>query len=169
MAVDPVVERPEFVLRRLQGQGFAELRLSAGTLEEDHEVARHGERDGTAEILFHERQRQIDAGRDPRRGPDRTVAYENRIGLDAHGGEALSKLRAVLPVGRGAPPIEQACGGEQECAGAHGRDAARLPRSLPHPVDQRRIRGGGLGAFAAGDQKRIQQLSDRRERPRCEG
>ncbi len=71
-------------------------------------------------------------------------------------------------MGRRASPIQHACGGEQECAGAHGRDAARLGRPLPHPVDQRRIRGGGLGALATSDQKRVQRLSDRRKRPRCE-
>ena len=71
-------------------------------------------------------------------------------------------------MGRRASAIQHACRSEQECAGADGSDAARLGRPLPHPVHQRRIRGGGLGAFAAGDQKGIQQLSDRRERPRCE-
>jgi N-ethylmaleimide reductase len=97
MVVDPVVERAEFVVCALQRQGGAELRLSTGTFEEDNQIAGHGERHGTAEIFFHERQRQIDPGRHAGRGPDRTVAHEDRIGLDAHGGKTLSQRGAVLP------------------------------------------------------------------------
>ena len=70
------MERPEFVLCRLQGQGFAELRLSAGTLEEDNEVARHGERHGAAQVFLHERQRQVD----PRRHPESAEPSHTKIG-----------------------------------------------------------------------------------------
>jgi hypothetical protein len=48
MAVDPVVKGAELVVSCLQGQGGAELSLSARTLEEDDEVAGYGERHGTA-------------------------------------------------------------------------------------------------------------------------
>ena len=87
MVVDPIMERAEFVACCLQGQGRAELRLSAGALEENDEVAGHGERHRTAEILFHERQGEIDPGCDAGRGPHRTVAHEYRIGLDTHAGK----------------------------------------------------------------------------------
>ncbi len=92
MPVDPVMQRAELVVRRLQGQGSAELRLSAGTLEKDDQVAGDGERHGAAEVFFHQRQRQIDPGRHPGRGPDRTVAHEDRIGLDMHGGKRWASL-----------------------------------------------------------------------------
>ena len=42
VVVDPVMERAEFVLCCLQGQGGAELRLTAGTLEENDQVTGHG-------------------------------------------------------------------------------------------------------------------------------
>ena len=150
----------------MQGQGGAELRLPAGTLEEDDQIARHGERHRAAQVLFHERERQIDAGRHPGRGPNRTVAHEDRIGLDAHRGKAPRELGAVLPMGRRAPPVQHARGGEQERAGADGGDAARLRRPLPHPIDQRRVLGRRLGALAAGDEQRIQRRADRGERTR---
>ena len=45
MAVDPVMERTELVVRRLQGESGAELCLPAGTLEKNDQVAGYRERD----------------------------------------------------------------------------------------------------------------------------
>src|SRR5580704_7462637 len=39
MAVNPVMERTEPILRHLQGEGRAELRLAAGAFEENNQVA----------------------------------------------------------------------------------------------------------------------------------
>ncbi len=44
------------------------------TSKENDEVTSHGERHRTAEVLFHERQREIDPGCDASRGPHSTVA-----------------------------------------------------------------------------------------------
>jgi hypothetical protein len=79
----------------LQGQRLAELRLAARSLEEDDEVACHGQGRGTAQILFHQRQRQIDAGRYARRRPDRTITHEDRVALDPRGREAPGEIGAV--------------------------------------------------------------------------
>src|SRR5579863_3606989 len=106
MDVDPVMQRAEPVVGGLQRQGSAELRLSAGAPEENDEVAGNGECYGAAEVLFHERQRQIDPGGHPRRSPNWTVTYEDRIGFDMHGRKALSQPGAVLPVGRGAAAVQ---------------------------------------------------------------
>jgi len=106
MAVDPIVKRAEPVVGCLQGQGGAELCLTTGTLEENDEVAGHGERHGTTEVLFNERQRQIDPSCHSGRSPDWTVAHENRIGLDAHGRKPLCQPGAVLPMGRGAAAVQ---------------------------------------------------------------
>src|SRR5271154_6559356 len=114
MGVDPSVERAKLVVGRLQSQSGAELRLSPGTLEENDKVAGDGERHRTAEVLFHERQRQIDPRRHSSRSPDRTVAYEDRIGLNADSGKTLREPAAVLPVGRRAPSIEHAGRREQK-------------------------------------------------------
>src|SRR5271166_3502871 len=98
MTVYPIMECAELVVCGLQGQSGAELRLSAGTFEEDDHVAGYGKRHGAAEVLFHKRQREIDPRGYASRGPRPTVAHKDRIGLDAHGGKALSQPGAVLPV-----------------------------------------------------------------------
>ena len=90
----------------LQGQSGAELRLSAGTFEENDHVAGYSKRHGAAKVLFHERQRKINPGRHAGRGPYSTVAHEDGIGLDAHGGKALSQPGAVLPVGHRATSVQ---------------------------------------------------------------
>lgn len=145
MAVDPVMKRSEFILCRLQRRGGAELRLSSGTLEKNHQVAGYRERHGTAKVFFHERQRQIDPGRDSCGGPNWTITHENRIGLDTHGGKAAGKPGAVHPVGGCAAPVQHPCRSEQECSSADGGDATRLRRPLPHPVDQYRVLSRRLG------------------------
>ena len=90
-----IVERPEFILRRLQCQRGTELRLPARALEKYNEVTRHGERRGTTQVPSNERQSQIDAGCHVRGCPDRTVAHEDRIGLDAYGGKAPLQTEAT--------------------------------------------------------------------------
>src|ERR1700749_4512173 len=48
-------------VRDLGGQLGAELRLAARAAQEDHQVAGDGERDVAAEVVFDERERQVDA------------------------------------------------------------------------------------------------------------
>lgn len=79
MPIDPVVKRTKFILRRLQRQSSAKLRLPARTLKEDNHVASDSERHGTAEVLLDQRQREIDAGRHTRRGPNLAIAHKDRI------------------------------------------------------------------------------------------
>src|SRR5215467_7952678 len=55
MLVDPVMERGELVVGCFQSQGCAELCLSAGTLEEDEQLAGPGERHADAAVLFYKR------------------------------------------------------------------------------------------------------------------
>ena len=62
----PIMKHAEAILRHLQRQSGAELRLSARSLEEDHEVPRNRERNTASQILLNEGQRQIDPGGHPR-------------------------------------------------------------------------------------------------------
>src|SRR5437868_445897 len=78
MLVDPVMKRAELIFRRLQRQRRAKLRLTAGTLEKDHQIARHRQRRGSTEILLHQRQRQTDPGAHARRSPDRALRKLSR-------------------------------------------------------------------------------------------
>jgi len=61
----PIMKHAEAILRHLQRQSGAELRLSARSLEEDHEVARNRERNTSPQILFNKGQRKIDPGGHP--------------------------------------------------------------------------------------------------------
>jgi len=76
MLVDPFVQRAEFVLGRLHRQCLAELRLPARALEEDNEITCHRKCDGTTQILFYQRQRQVDAGRYACRSPEGTITVK---------------------------------------------------------------------------------------------
>jgi hypothetical protein len=106
MAVDPIMERAEFILCGLQRQGSAELRLSTGTFEENDQVAGDGKRHGTAEVLFHKRQGQIDPAVTPAEVQTRPSPTKNRIGLDTYGGKALRQPGTGLPMGCCATPVE---------------------------------------------------------------
>src|SRR5215469_5087403 len=145
------MQRSESVLCCLQSQRGAELCLSTGTLQKDDQIACHSERRGTAEVLFHERERQVDSGCHARRSPDWTVTYENRVRFDMHIGKALGKPGAIHPVSRCAAPVQYASRSQEESTRADRGDASCPRRSLPHPVDQNRILCCCLRSFAAGD------------------
>ena len=53
----------------LERQGSAVLRLSARTLEEDHQLARHRQRHGAAKVVFDQSESEVDAGGHAGRGP----------------------------------------------------------------------------------------------------
>ncbi|MNV64476.1 hypothetical protein D3C71_1571210 [compost metagenome] len=72
-----------------------------------------------AQIGFYHRQRQVDAGGDPGRSPDRAVVDENRIGLDLQLRMLLRQLLASGPVGDHAPAIEPAAGRQQKSPRTH--------------------------------------------------
>nr|WP_239118179.1 hypothetical protein [Actinoplanes ferrugineus] len=69
--------RPRRQLRRQLG---AELRLVARPAQEHHQMPGDLQRDLPPEVLLDQRQRQVDAGRDARRGGDRPVADEMGCG-----------------------------------------------------------------------------------------
>ncbi|GCC46578.1 hypothetical protein chiPu_0030968, partial [Chiloscyllium punctatum] len=108
MAADPVMQRAEPVVGRLQRQDLAELRLPAGPLEKHHQIARDGKRRRAAEIILDQRQSEIDARRDAGRCPERSVAHEDRIGLDPDVGKARGELFPKSPMCHGATAVERA-------------------------------------------------------------
>ena len=98
----------------------------------EHELARGLLRDLVAEILRRHRQRQIDAGADPRRTPDIAVADENPVGLQLHLGIGGQKMPGALPMRGGAAAVEQAGFGEDVGAGADAGDADAAFGHRPH-------------------------------------
>src|SRR5262245_59226711 len=79
----------------LNGELAAELRLTARSLQEHHQLPRDTERDVAAEVFLDERQGQIHSRRDAGRRVDAAIAYEYRIGLDTdarvHRGQCLTR------------------------------------------------------------------------------
>ena len=134
IAGDVLEHRPLDLAQRLAlgplgDERGAELGLVAGAAQEQHEVTRDRERGLPVEVLLDERQREVHPGGDPGRGPDRAVAHEDRLGVDAHLGMQALQLVRGRPVRGRAAAVEQARAGEQERAGAHrGRASGRRSR-----------------------------------------
>ena len=62
-----------------------------------------------AELRAHDVQRRVDAGRGARAGDDLGVLHEEHVGVDRRpAGYSLGQLLGVHPVGRAAPPVEDA-------------------------------------------------------------
>jgi len=120
---DPFQQLAQWSGHALAAQRVADLRLPAGTLEEDHHSLRHRKRQLMAVILFDHCQRHVDAGARPGRSPDAVILDEYAIGVDVDAFEALLKLLAIFPVGRGAAPFENARQRKHEGTGTDGGDA----------------------------------------------
>jgi hypothetical protein len=88
------------------------LRLAAGALEEHDELPCDCERDVGAEVIFDERECEVDAGGDSGGGPHVAVADENRIWFHLNIGVRRGESVAVLPVCGRAAIVEQAGGCE---------------------------------------------------------
>src|SRR5439155_26003582 len=102
-----------------------ELRLAAAAAVIEHELPRGLLRDVIAEILRDYRQRQVDAGGDPRRTPDVAVAHENPVGLQFYSRIGRQEMPGALPVRGGASAVEQAGFGKDVGSGADAGDAHR--------------------------------------------
>ena len=139
----------------LGGERGAELRLVAGTAQEQHEVASDRQRKLAAVVFLDEREREVHAGGDAGGRPHVAVLDEDRIGIDVDAWAAPGKRFGGGPVRRGASPVEQTCGGEQECACADGRRPARTPGCSGDPVEQVLVVDCSARAFAAGDDQRV--------------
>ncbi|MEA2201943.1 MAG: cyclohexyl-isocyanide hydratase [Solirubrobacteraceae bacterium] len=104
----------------LGGERRAELRLVSGTAQKQDEVTCDRERRVAVQVLLHERERQVHAGRHPGRRPDRAIANEDRLRVDVDGGMQAGELAGGRPVGRRAATVEESRSREQEGAGAYG-------------------------------------------------
>ena len=118
----------------LRGQRRAELRLPAGALHEHHQPARHLERRLGAEVVLHQRQRQVDARRSRRpRSTRRRRARRCCRARPRHRWVALAEPVDRRPVGRDPAAVEQSRPGQQEGAGAHRGHAPGAPGGVARP------------------------------------
>ena len=156
MARDPSLQIAQRRPRRLLGgERAAELRLAAGTLEEDDESSGNSQRDLGTQILFDQRQRQVDASRDASRGPHGAVVDEHRIGLDPDAGVAVREVIAEGPMGGRSAIVQQAGRGEKVCARAHGHGSMSPLRGAGDPVHSHRIPHSCSRPGPAGDDERV--------------
>lgn len=150
----PVDQRGETAGPPAELDEGGELRLAARPAPVDDELLRDAPPDVRTEIVLDQGDRQVDAGRNPRRGPDAAVPDEDALGVHRHlRVAALEPLRAV-PVGGGAPAVEQAGLREQEGAGADARDAPG--RHGLEPGDDPLRRRPGADDLAARNQDGIE-------------
>ena len=147
----------------------AELRLAAGPHQEDNVLARDGERDVVAEILAHQRQREIHPGGDAGRGPQLAVIDVDRVGFECHIGELAGELLDAAPMGGGALAFEKAGFGEKERAGADRDDAARPGGAFCEQTEQGLVLACLFDPFAAADHQRVDVLEKRRAAARVAG
>ena len=94
---------------------------------------------GTPQVLLDQRQGQVDASRDPRRGPHRAVVDENRVGFDPQLRMLLGQLFAAGPMGDHTPSVQPAAGGQQKRPGTHRRHPPRTQAVILDPGHQRRV------------------------------
>ncbi len=73
----------------------------------NYEFPSDSAREADAFVGFDQRQRQIDAGGDPRRGLDPPVGHEDAVRLDHDGRKAPLQVPRTGPVRRSAAPVEQ--------------------------------------------------------------
>src|ERR1700759_3143296 len=109
---------------------MAILRLTTWANEEHYELPCNSQRRLMSVILLQKREREIDSRGDPRRGVDRSVPKEYRIGQYVDLGKLPSQPIAEPPMGHCPLTIEKAGSSEHESPGADRGDAARPASGL---------------------------------------
>jgi hypothetical protein len=138
----PFQQRLESVaIRLLRNRCFDELGLAAGPVRRHHHAPGQLRRDLRAVLLAHKVQASVDGRRGTRTGDHSSVLDIERIGYHIGLGKTRGQFLGVAPVGRAAPPVQQAGPAQDEGARADGHD----PRS---PL-RRAAQGfeGGLRCF----------------------
>ncbi len=142
----PVHQGGEPAMHAAGVQQGGELRLAARPAVVHHELLGRCAGHLRAQVVLDQRQGQVDAGGDPRRGPGVALAHEDPVGLQADGRIAPGEFVGAAPVGGGPLAVQQAGLGQQ--IGAR-TDAGHPP-------------GPGRGRLQPGD-----DLRQVRQRPRA--
>src|SRR3984893_6084246 len=100
-------------------QIFSWLAMAQSSEEGPRSPLMPGERNFPAEIFFHQCQGEIDTRGDPARGVDIPVASEKQAGIDVNRGICRREGLRKQPMRRHAPLMQEACGRQNECAGAN--------------------------------------------------
>ena len=157
MAADPFEQGGKFTLIAAQFGQRRKLRLPARPPVIDHHVLRHPLRQRIAQILRDQRQRQIDPGRNPRRGPDMPIADMDAVGINLDRRKQPRQQFRPAPVGGGPPPVEQPRPGQQKCPRTHAAQAPHIPGSRAQEIGVGRLAHGIAAAIAAHHDQRVER------------
>lgn len=122
MLARPAQHRGEPSVGAIQFQQSRELRLAARPAVIDDQLLRGLARDPLAEIVGDHRQREVNAGGDARRGPNIAIPDIDAVGFEPHPRKAPGEIGTAVPMGGGAPAIEQSQRGNQISAGTDAGD-----------------------------------------------
>src|SRR4029453_17520841 len=103
------------------------------------------------------RERHVDPGRDPRRGPELPILDPARLPDPAHRGPGALGPGEEHLVRRGAAAVEEPGLGEQRRAGADRHRDLELLGPGPQPLDERAVVDLRPGADAAGDEQQVER------------
>src|ERR1700761_8617816 len=129
--------------RQRRPQRRRELRLAAGTLQEDNQGAGDVTGKLSAVVAFDQGEGEVDAGGDAGRGEDRAVLYVDRVGHHRNRRVRAGQYVRVPPVRSRPAVVEQARRGEYERSRADG--GGSLCVCGEHPG-----RGGQLRGYRVG-------------------
>jgi hypothetical protein len=110
--------------------------LSPGSPQEEHQLACHRVRDGTATIFLHPREREINAGGDAGGGVDVPVFDPEWRGLHFNARIALRKLASKAPMRSRPLAVQQSGAGEQGCTNTDRAEAAQSRRRALEPGEE---------------------------------
>jgi hypothetical protein len=136
-----------------------ELQLTAGALEEHHQLRCHSQSDFASEVLLYKRESEVQPGGDAGGGPNTSVTYVNGVRVDGHLRKGLCEALGNRPVCGHSAAIQQAGGREYEGAAADGAIASQVRGGLAEPFENAGVRRYIRGVRAACDQQGVEFLA----------
>ena len=106
----------------------AELGLPTWPLEKYDQAPRDAHGFAVSEIIFQQREREIDACRHAGGRPDSAVVNKYRVDQDRNVGILGAQQVARAPMGDRASSVKQARRGQNKCAGANRADTPDIRR-----------------------------------------
>src|SRR6516164_6790538 len=135
-----------------------ELRLPAGSPVVDHKLLCHPFGDWLAEIIGDQRKCQVDAGRDPGRGPDLAVPGEDAVGLDVDQRIGAGQYGCTTPMSGGTATVEQSGRCENEGPRAHAGDPPGSGRRRADKGQCLRAGGGFSRPRSSGNDQCVERV-----------
>lgn len=143
---------------RFRFAAAAELHLSAGPLEEHHQLRGDFQGDITAKILFDQGKRHIETGGDTSRRAQRTIAHMQCISVHMKRGVGCCERIRHGPVRCHPPAIEKPGSRKKESAAAHRTETPRLKAGGSQPLPLLRGQADVGCMRATGNQHRIADI-----------